>query len=149
MKSETINELSGFELREAIAKEVMGLDIYPSKSQLDEYEKASRDYAAAWNIYGSELGCGPKFPTGPDSHKMARYELDITAAFEVVAKVTEKTGRLLHVKQGYMGDESKWAAGFYCGLDSNPLPNRGTGATAPEAICRAALITIKSMPVLS
>jgi hypothetical protein len=58
------------------------------------------------------------------------YSTDISAAWEVVAKIQD----CLHLREH--GEQGEWEASF-CGLDA-----KGHGETAQLAICKAALLTL-------
>jgi len=59
------------------------------------------------------------------------YSTDISAAWEVV----EEMGDCLHLRQH--GEQGEWEA-WFCGYPNS----KAHGETAPEAICKAALLAV-------
>lgn len=141
-----ISELSDIELREAVAVEVMGKKV---RAIANDDSKHAGEYAYCYDggAYCRDyLGDGALVEDrASGSWEIPYYESSTEAAFEVVAKMRTILNRwggrnrlLLEqkpdgmFKAAFYGDETNWEASAW--VDA---------ATAPRAICMAALTAIR------
>lgn len=135
-------DLHGYKLREAVAQEIMGLNIKPTKEQISKWNQDQKDFSDAWDIYGSELGAAPPYPEGPDAFMMLKYESDIVAAWKVVEKIQKRKWKIS--VEWTKDKHDNWA--WWCSISdaSHLLLGFQSGDSAQEAICRAALEAINA-----
>jgi hypothetical protein len=152
-----MSELTGRELDAAVAEEVMGREIFSREwpciyFKSDEtWEVAPEDYQtreprrwggqpeivwkfSAVNIYGQPYS---------SLHRVPDYSTDIAAAWDVVEKIEA-------LEYGKVRIDGSHYHGWHCSVCWGP-GNDGEGeafgvpgATAPEAICRAALAAVRA-----
>lgn len=164
-----VAELSGRELDAAVAEEVMGRCVHQweetpeavriREARSDFEEEFGEPPPEGWSgdVYSDEwLGCwdytcskcetrkrGGPHGMPPVSGYTPSYSTDIAAAWKVVKHIKATTHFNVLVscptvmsKPGY-----EWDCVFTAAIPENNRP--GSGATAPEAICRAALKAVR------
>ena len=129
-----IEEMTDFELREAVAREVMGLAANRAKVVM-RYTPDGRARGYEPDPHGAYLAVG--------DDECLPYESDIAAAFEVVEKMHARgcDVTMTHTRE----------AGGMWGCEFNPYSGPDEGAeytacakTAPRAICLAALQAVRA-----
>jgi hypothetical protein len=136
--------MTDLELREAVARGVMGLEVGVVKYDADADQ--DDDYVPYKNSATGQTLRGLMYHEGArvvGNALLKRYESDISAAFEVVEKMREN-GYTIHLSND--GAPKPWE----CEIDDADYKNPklqsaiGCADTAPRAICLAALQAVRA-----
>lgn len=149
-----VAEMMGWRWLSFVGRPVRSTPSYPKECRVRQEFPPESQLSQRWLDYLAELKAAPSVGDEPlaycyessmGPHQKPPWTTDIDAAWQVVEKMQER-GFWCEVKSPFSKEYPDWHAGFTRHMETgwNGRPDhRGSGTTAPEAICRAALAVME------